>query len=351
MSLLWEPDHLGPEYWMAALGLPPDDEGPCTATLVAHTPSGGPSFGGLPPESASGHDGRDFRPVRAVLYVHGWSDYFFQEATAEFFTDRGIAFFAVDLRKFGRSLRPWQTPGYITDLAEYDADINAAIDALTDVLRDRHGGGIDVSLTLMAHSAGALTAVLWAARNPGRARSLVLNGPWLDTQGSALLRTATQGVLGTVSRFRPKARLRVPELGFYWRSISRSADGEWDLLPSWRPETGFPLRAGWFAAILAGQAEVARGLSLPVPVLVMASGSSTISTTWSEAMLESDSVLDVSVMVRRAVELGSCVTVCRFDGALHDVLLSRAPVRSAAYRQLGRWLDAYGFSGAVAPGP
>ncbi len=88
---------------------------------------------------------------------------------------------------------------------------------------------------------------------------------------------------------------------------------------------------------------MARGLALPMPVLVLASGSSSISTTWSEAMLESDSVLDVSVMVRRAVELGACVTVCRFDGALHDVLLSRAPVRSLAYRQLGRWLDAYGF--------
>ncbi|WP_081738030.1 alpha/beta hydrolase, partial [Arthrobacter sp. H41] len=245
MSVLWEPDHLGPDYRMAALKLLPDDEGPCTATLIAHEPRGGSPSGGVPA-------GRS-RTVRAVLYVHGWSDYFFQEATAEFFTGRGAAFFALDLRKFGRSLRPWQTPGFITDLAEYDADISAAIDALTEVLRERYGADIDVSLTLMAHSAGALTAVLWASRNPERAHSLVLNGPWLDTQGSAMLRTATQGLLETVSRFRPKARLRVPELGFYWRSISRSAQGEWDLEPSWRPETGFPLRAGWLAAILAGQ--------------------------------------------------------------------------------------------------
>ncbi|MBG6217715.1 alpha-beta hydrolase superfamily lysophospholipase [Arthrobacter sp. CAN_A6] len=335
MSLLWEPDYLGPDYRMAELGLPPDDEGPCTATLVAHEPQEA-----LPPAHVPA-DGS--RTVRAVLYVHGWSDYFFQRATAEFFTARGVAFFALDLRKFGRSLRPWQTPGFITDLSEYDADISAAIDALTDALRHRHGADAVVLLSVMAHSAGALTAALWAARNPGTAQSLVLNGPWLDTQGSALLRSATQGLLETVSRFRPKARLRVPELGFYWRSISRSAEGEWDLEPFWRPETGFPLRAGWLAAILAGQAEVARGLSLPMPVLVLASSSSTIGTTWNEAMLESDSVLDVSVMVRRAVELGSCVTVCRFDGALHDVLLSRPPVRSRAYLQLGRWLDAYGF--------
>ena len=63
-----------------------------------------------------------------MLYVHGWSDYFFQKRLARFWTSRGARFFALDLRKYGRSLHEGQTPGYITDLATYDEDISAEFD-------------------------------------------------------------------------------------------------------------------------------------------------------------------------------------------------------------------------------
>ena len=49
---------------------------------------------------------------RAVLYLHGFVDYFFQTHLAEFFTDRGFDFYALDLRKYGRSLLPHQTPNF-----------------------------------------------------------------------------------------------------------------------------------------------------------------------------------------------------------------------------------------------
>ena len=37
------------------------------------------------------------RSRRAVLYVHGWNDYFFQTHLADEFAARGIDFYAVDL--------------------------------------------------------------------------------------------------------------------------------------------------------------------------------------------------------------------------------------------------------------
>ena len=65
-----------------------------------------------------------------MLYVHGWSDYFFNPELASYWSNAGARFFALDLRKYGRSLRPGQTPGYITNLADYDADIEAALAAI-----------------------------------------------------------------------------------------------------------------------------------------------------------------------------------------------------------------------------
>jgi alpha-beta hydrolase superfamily lysophospholipase len=333
----WSEDVLGEDFRSLALPVGVDDEGERFATLVAFEPAGTVSSAG-----ASG----PVRPDRAVLYLPGYSDYFLHRDLARAVHREGWAFFALDLHKYGRSLRPGQTPGFTTSLEEYDADLEAAIEALSVRLAERCGTGTAGApppapdLVVMAHSLGGLTASLWAARHPGRLAGLILNGPWLDTRGSALLRTAAQGVFDTVSRLRPKARLRLPELGFYFRSISNTRDGEWPIDPVWRPESGFPIRAGWLAAVLRGHAALARGVTVDAPVLVLASATSTISPTWSEAMLVTDSVLDVGAMVRRAAELGSHVTIRRFTGALHDVFLSRGNVREEAVDVVVHWLRA-----------
>ena len=41
---------------------------------------------------------------RAVLHVHGFADYFFQTVAADCWVERGYDFYALDLRKYGRSL-------------------------------------------------------------------------------------------------------------------------------------------------------------------------------------------------------------------------------------------------------
>ncbi len=93
MKGAWLPDVLGAGFEQLSLELGSDEEGPVVATLVRHLPPLVPSRTG---------------PLRNtdVLYVHGWSDYFFQTELARFWTGLGAGFYALDLRKYGRSLRP-----------------------------------------------------------------------------------------------------------------------------------------------------------------------------------------------------------------------------------------------------
>ena len=344
MDAQWRTDFLGTGYQCLTLELGEDDEGPIVATLVSHAPKP------PPPPTVAGR-ARELlhrlrapvapEPVQAVLYIHGWTDYFFQTELADFWAGLGVAFYALDLRKYGRSLRPGQTAGYITDLQEYDADIEAAMAALTDHIRSSREADTPVRISLMAHSTGGLVASLWAHRHPGRIEALILNSPWLELRGSWIVRTATAGLLEPLARLRPKARLKVPELTNYWRSISRQGDGEWDLDPQLRPPSSWPIRAGWISAVLNGHAQVARGLDIRVPILLLASATSTVAVSWTETMKTSDSVLDVNLMVQRGLLLGPQVTVCRFDNALHDVLLSSLPVRRRVYGKLGQWARAF----------
>jgi hypothetical protein len=52
-------------------------------------------------------------------------------------------------------------------------------------------------------------------------------------------------------------------------------------------------------------------------------------------------VLDVTHMARWAPSLGRHVTMVRFDGGLHDLVLSAPPVREAVFSEVGRWIRTY----------
>ncbi len=327
---------LGEPFEQLTLPLRPDSEGDVVATLVRFVP---------PPRIA---DLRPHRPAAEVdvLYVHGWSDYFFQKELARFWHDRGARFFALDLRKYGRSLREGQTPGFVDDLATYDEEIAAALEAMGHGEGDRESTGTGARgpgrrLLLLGHSTGGLTLSLWTQRHPGRAHALVLNSPWLEFQAGGPGRAALAPIIDLHARLDPKAALPNVDLGYYTRSVSKTMDGEWDYDLAWRPVRGFTVHPAWLTAILAGHARVAAGLSLDVPVLTLLSARSALLPYWTPEMTKSDVVLVVQDIAVRALKLAPTVTVARIDGALHDVFLSSERPRADAYAEMERWLRGY----------
>ncbi|MBM7505403.1 alpha/beta hydrolase [Agromyces aurantiacus] len=312
----WLPDVLGSPFECAELELPADAEGPVSATLVRRVRD----------------EVIDGPGVFDVLYVHGWSDYFFQRDLAEYWVSRGARFFALDLRKYGRSLRPHQTPGYIEDLAAYDEEIDAAL----DVIRTQPAA----PLVLMGHSTGGLTLSLWASRHPDLVDGLVLNAPWLEWQTRAVGRALLEPAIGLGAALHPHAEFPEVDLGFYSRSVRSRLGGEWEYDETWRPERGFHTNRGWLNAVLRGQATVSRGLGIRVPILVLLSTRSMLQPAWSEQMRYADTAIEVGGVARRAPDLGLDVTIRRIEGALHDATLSSAPVRAVVWEAIDRWLPA-----------
>jgi alpha-beta hydrolase superfamily lysophospholipase len=267
----------------------------------------------------------------------------FNRELAEYWSNAGARFFALDLRKYGRSIRPGQTPGYITDLADYDADIEAALAAMGHGHESTDATAASArSLILLGHSTGGLTLSLWAARHPGRAAAIVLNSPWLEFQGSRIGREALAPVVRWGARVNPMGPMPNVDLGFYARSVAKEQDGEWEYSHAWRPDRGFEVHPAWLTAILADHATVAAGIDVGAPVLALLSARSTIAPRWDAAMLTTDIVLVVDDIAERVLKLGPEVSVARIDGALHDMFLSREPARDAAYASITRWLRGYG---------
>ena len=308
------PDVLGGDWVQRTLHLRPDDQGPAVATLVHRRDAGAD------------------RTRPAVLYVHGFVDYFFQTHVADALAARGYDLYAVDLRDYGRSIRPGREPNDTRSLATYAEELDAAV----GLVRAEHD-----QVVLLGHSTGGLIAALWAHHRRGRGLvdAVVLNSPWLDLRGSVLERTALTWLLvhvvGVVA-----PRLVVSHLGpHYGQALHAGSGGEWTYDLAWKPHGGFPVRAGFVRAVRRGHAEVAHGLSIDVPVLVLASDASGPDDRWHDGLLTTDSVLDPADMRRLAPRLGPDVTSVEVAGGAHDLALSPLPARTRYLDEVTGWLD------------
>lgn len=303
------------EFRYETLTFPPDYDGPVVATLIA-APR---------PE-------RDTR--RAVLYVHGYIDYFFQHHMAAEFLAHGYRFYAVDLRKYGRSWRAGQHPDFARSMYEYYPD-------LTESIRRIRAEGAE-EVILLGHSTGGLLAALYADDGPLEARSaigrVVLNSPFLEFNATWFERRVEIPLAAAVSIVLPFAHKRNELSPLYAESMHRDFRGEWHFDTSFKPIEGIPLYFSWLRAVLQGQRRVKRGLHIDVPVLVMSSDRSYFGKEWSEELLRSDSVLNVEDIRRYAGNLGDEVTYVQIRDGVHDLFLSREPVRSAAFRTVFEWL-------------
>lgn len=310
-------DILG-EPWLAeTISLPDDFEGEVVATLVSRR-----------------HD----EPTQlATLHVHGFSDYFFHTELADWWLEQGHDMYGLDLRKYGRSIRPHQSATYVSDLNEYFDDLDAAWERIT--VRDGH-----TRVVLSGHSTGGLIVALWAhERQPAELAGLVLNSPWLDLQGQAWARSPVMDlVIDRVGRRHPMRALPREVNGYYGRSLHRDHHGEWEFDLTWKPVESFPVRLGWLRAIREGHRRVRAGLSVAAPVLVLSSDRSGSPASMDhDDVFSSDIVLDVRQIRRWATSIGRHVTYAAIPGAVHDVVLSRRDARHHAYEEIRLWLDAY----------
>lgn len=292
----WQSDRLLEGFEALEQRFADDYDGAVVATLVR-----------LPAQSAK------TAPRGAVLYVHGFIDYFFQRHMAEGFAAAGYAFYALDCRKHGRSLRAHQHPSFCKNVSEYYADLDWALDV------------IGAPVLLVGHSTGGLVCALYAheAARRGQLRALWLTSPFFEFNPPPERRwlLSVAAMLGGFLPFGSDDKSIRPE---YIESLHRNWHGEWDFDLSLKPREGFPIYFGWVLAIRRAQARLQAGLSIACPVLVMHSDAA-------------DIILDWRHMTRWAPGLGPQVTLAAFPGGLHDLVLSRREIRDAVLDRLLAW--------------
>ncbi len=313
----YQADILGEGYEQATLNFPDDYEGKVTATLIRKKASQITN--------------------KAVLYIHGFIDYFFQTEMAEQFNQHGFDFYALDLRKYGRSILPHQKYYNIHEIAEYDAEITQALDIIG---AERHE-----NVLLCGHSTGGLTTTLYVAHHPNHPliKALWVNSPFYDFNMNPIKRAVGVPSLSRLAQKFPNLQFPSELNKWYAASLHKDLKGEWDFNLDWKKSSYPKVRISFIRAIYEAQKEIHQGVRVDVPVLVMHSHQTKNPRKWGKDAQSSDVILDVKDIQKYAKKIQGDVTIREIPNGVHDLVLSEKTVRDSVYQQLFSWLETKGL--------
>ena len=311
MDTFYEEDILKEGFQRRTLPLKDDYEGRAIATLVRRRAGEG--------------------STRAVLYVHGFNDYFFQRELACRFNERGIHFYALDLRKYGRSWLPHQKFNDIRDLRAYFEEITLAL----EIIRQE---GCQTTI-LLGHSTGGLIITLYAKEHGEEALfdGLVLNSPFFDFNKSWIVKKFIP-LVSFVGGYFPGIRIAGGFTEQYGKFLHRESQGEWEYDLGWKPHVAPRINLGWIRAIYKAQQELKRPFEVRCPVLVLHSERSVTNFSDEGQVRSRDAILKVNDIRRIARNIRGKVDVVAVPGGLHDLILSRKEVREKVYQLVFEWL-------------
>ena len=309
----WKPDILRQGYEMRTVDQGRDYSGPVVSTIIRR----------LLPDTVT-------RPLGTILYIHGFNDYFFNPELGQQANRHGYDFYAVDLRKYGRSIRPRQELFQCRSLTEHFPDIDSA---LVEISHAHNGPTI-----LMGHSTGGLITAFYMARthNP-QVDALILNSPFLDWNLG--WKEHLVPIISWWGTLFPDTPVSQGNSTAYSESLLKDEHGEWQFRTDWKLPASSDVTAGWVHAIDSAQKALRNGKArINIPILLMYSAESVSGHDWTTAHNRADAVLDVNDIRRYGLMLGPDVTCIRVVGGLHDLYLSSPRLRTLLYARTFAWL-------------
>ena len=309
----YSPDVLGDGFEQLILSLVDDYEGEVIATLIRRKS-----------QKSS---------TKAVLYIHGFNDYFFQDNMAKRFNNEGYDFYALDLRKFGRSFLDHQKLNNVRSLLEYDEEINKALEIIKSESNKE--------VILMGHSTGGLIVTNYAGNhlNNNLFHGIICNSPFYEFNLNVVEKKIGIPILSFLSRYFPNKLISSRFSKLYGYSLHKDKYGEWNYSLAWKPHDIPKVNLGFIGAIYKAQKNIKNRLVIDVPTLVMHSNKSINENHWSEKFKKGDAVLNVNDIRKSATKIKGEVTIYEIENGMHDLILSKKSVREKVYEKVFEWIN------------
>lgn len=273
---------------------------------------------------------------QTVFYIHGFCDYFFQYHVMDYFNERRIDFYAIDLRKYGRSLLGHQHPNYCKSMREYFPDIDYGLEF---ILKEKPS----TQVFLLGHSTGGLLATYYSMFGLLKERlgGLILNSPFFDFN----IPFYVKPFIGSVAKKKVSKDIFASNdqmSDVYGKSLHKSYDGEWEYNTMWKPVKPFEVYYAWILAVQHAQELIQEVvLHSEFPILLMYSDKSGHTSKWTSLSQSSDIVLNVKDIEKIGEKLSNTVEKVCIENGMHDLFLSSTVVREKALMSVFLFLEKY----------
>ncbi|MFT2112038.1 alpha/beta hydrolase [Marinomonas sp. 2405UD68-3] len=278
---------------------------------------------------------------KAILYLHGYTDYFFQSELAEDIIKNDYAFYALDLQGYGRSIRPFSTPNECDSLDQYFDDLNIA---LTTIKED----GIN-EVVILAHSTGGLIASRFlqslqqSLHNSAQSETLpavtglILNSPFICLPFTPHKLKKMTRLVSTLVHLFPFYKKVSYKDKVYAKTLHKKFGGEWQYRLDFKPSNGFGLSFAWLKQVIKSQNTLVQQ-KLHIPTLLCCSEKSTYTAQNTHEVAQGDGALDVESMQQTARSIYTHLEIQTIPQGFHDLYLSKATARQHYLSAIKHWL-------------
>ena len=231
---------------------------------------------------------------------------------------------------------PHQTFNNVRNLDECNAEID---EALKIIAAENHN-----KILLAGHSTGGLITTRYMkyhTENPNIA-GLWVNSPFYDFNMGFMAKKIGVPIISGLGKHYPDTKIGGGFSTLYGESLHKNFKGEWNYDLKLKPNANGKVNFGFIRAIHRAQRDI-RNVELKVPVLVMHSEKSGYPKVWNEEVTTTDIILNVNDIHKNAENFKGNVTIVPVKDGIHDLVLSKKPVREKVYEELFSWLQKIDF--------
>ena len=270
----------------------------------------------------------------AILYIHGYNDYFFQKHLGNRLTDEGYNFYALDLRKYGRSFLPNQRLCYFKNIKEYYPELDSSINII-----EKEG---NKKIIFNAHSTGGLIIANYLndRKNDKRICSAIFNSPFFEFNVNWFLKILLP-FISSKGKNKPYDVFTKSDDDNYFKSLYYKERGEWNFNINWKKKLATPITYGWIRGIYSAQKRIQKNSNINIPLVVFHSDRSYNDKKWSENIMNSDYVLNVKDIQKYGKKLGNNIILQNIPNGMHDLVLSSKSVREFYLDKLIYWCNRF----------
>ena len=252
---------------------------------------------------------------------------------AKKFNNQGYNFYALDLRKYGRSYLSHQKLNNVRSLLEYNEEIDLAL----QIIKSENNNQV----ILKGHSTGGLIVTNYAGNhlNNNLFHGIICNSPFYEFNLNIIERKIGIPILSMLSTYFSNKLISSGFSKLYGYSLHEKKHGEWNYSLTWKPHEIPKVNLGFISAIYNAQKKIQNNLIIDVPLLVMYSNTSIYENHWSEKFKEGDAVLNVNHIRNYASKIKGNVTSFEIKNGMHDLILSKKTVRENVYKKMFEWID------------